>query len=121
MPSVPVAVRANKKLGTTHGSQWHLLARDGGGAGPLAAFLWTLSRDSSKSQEPSPEEGIWSQAGHCQPGSRAFSELASLFAAPSLFPHLNPDGEGRCWKDLTRQLPVPHAPLHEGASARRLL
>lgn len=81
MPSVPVAVRANKKLGTTHRSQWHLLARDGGGAGPLAAFLWTLSRDSSKSQEPSPEEGIWSQAGHCRPGGRAFSELASLFAA----------------------------------------
>lgn len=81
MPSVPVSVRANKKLGTTHRSQWHLLASDGGGgAGPLAAFLWNLSRDSSKSQEPSPEEGIWSQAGRCRPAGLPLSRPASPFA-----------------------------------------
>lgn len=84
MPSVPVSVRANKKLGTTHRSQWDLLASDrGGGAGPLAAFLWNLSRDSSKSQEPSPEGGMWSQAGHCQPSGLPLPRPASPFATRS--------------------------------------
>lgn len=115
MPSVPVSVRANKKLGTTHRSQWHLLTSNGGGgAGPLATFLWNLSRDSSKSQEPSPEEGIWSQAGRCRP--------AGLPPRQACFPIcnkgcLNPDGEGPGWKDLIGQPSAPHAPLYEGASS----
>lgn len=120
MPSVPVSVRANKKLGTTHRSQWYLLASDrAGGAGPLAAFLWTVSRDSSKSQEPSPEGGIWSQAVHCRPSGLPLPRPASPFAAGAARTLM-----GRCAaaRSSSGSHQPPNTPLCEGASSpRRLL
>lgn len=68
--------------------------------------------------------GALPRRGHLEPGRALPARQPRLLRACFSFCSrglLNPDGEGHCWKDLTRQLPVPHAPLYEGASARRLL
>ena len=67
----------------------------------MAAFLWSLSRASWKSQAPSWEGGIWSRAGPCRPGGLSFPAHSRGC--------LSQDGEGSGCKDFLRQPAAPHA------------
>ena len=61
MPSVPVSVRASKKLGTAHGNEWRLLAGESGrGERPCVC----LPVDSLQGLLEIP--GAFVGRGHCQ-------------------------------------------------------